>query len=152
KHVGFSQNGRWLITCGGLTDSSIADGVAPGFADLWDTNDFRPRIGVATLRPRGRFVHEAPVQDSALNGAVNRQTDHFIALAENGKAVVCTIDQTGRIVRTGRPLEHPLNVGWADFSLNGRHVVTACRDRTARVWDVETDALAFPPLFHTGTV
>src|SRR5689334_3970170 len=40
----------------------------------------------------------------------------------------------------------------ASFSPDGRRVVTACADRTARVWDSGTGQPVTPPLKHVGAV
>jgi WD40 repeat protein len=41
---------------------------------------------------------------------------------------------TGKAV--GEPMQHEGAVVWAQFSPNGRRVVTTSEDNTARLWDV----------------
>jgi WD40 repeat protein len=52
----------------------------------------------------------------------------------------------------GTPLQHRQAVLAAAFSPDGRRVVTASRDQTARVWDVTTGAPVSPPLGHASEV
>ena len=40
----------------------------------------------------------------------------------------------------------------AEFSPDGRRIVTASTDRTARVWDVLAGEPITPPLYHSGEV
>jgi WD40 repeat protein len=49
-------------------------------------------------------------------------------------------------------LEHRNRLNMAAFSPNGRSVVTASSDGTARVWDAATGAPRTPPLEHQGPV
>jgi WD40 repeat protein/tetratricopeptide (TPR) repeat protein len=146
QHLGFSPDGRWLITCAGAT------GALSGSAELWDTLRLRP--GPAQLPvSSARFLHNAPVAYATFNGGTaSGSSNQVITCGDDGKAIVWTIDRGGRLVRKGKPLLHGMNVRWADFSPDGRHVVTAGRDRRARVWDVQTESLAFSPLDHIGTV
>jgi anti-sigma factor RsiW len=49
-------------------------------------------------------------------------------------------------------LFHDGVVRHAEFSPDGQWVVTACEDKTARVWDVATGGPVSPPLKHQGPV
>src|SRR5262249_4875120 len=51
-----------------------------------------------------------------------------------------------------RPLQHHGFLWYADFSPDGRYVVTASGDKTARVWDSATGEPITPPLRHPGGV
>jgi WD40 repeat protein len=59
-------------------------------------------------------------------------------------------------VTTGKrrypPLKHGGRVHDAAFSPNGRRVIAASADKTARVWDAETGQPVSPPLKHRDTV
>src|SRR5216117_2744683 len=50
------------------------------------------------------------------------------------------------------PLRHEGWVSAASFSPDGQRIVTASRDRTARVWDAQSGKLVGEPLHHEGEV
>src|SRR5262249_39203133 len=47
------------------------------------------------------------------------------------------------------PLEHAAEVVHASFSPDGTRVVTASRDKSARIWDAATGEPTTPPLEHS---
>jgi hypothetical protein len=49
-------------------------------------------------------------------------------------------------------LQHSNTVEWAEFSPDGRRIVTASDDHTAQIWDAQTGAPVTPPLSHTDVV
>lgn len=49
-------------------------------------------------------------------------------------------------------LQHDTTVTDANFSPDSKHLVTASRDNTARIWSVETGKSAAQPLLHKGAV
>src|SRR6185503_9056875 len=50
------------------------------------------------------------------------------------------------------PMEHGHRVHSAQFSPDGKRIVTASSDKTARVWDAPTGLPLTGPLTHAGTV
>src|SRR5207249_4751276 len=50
------------------------------------------------------------------------------------------------------PLKHNGNVHSAQFSPDGRRIVTASSDQTARVWDAQSGQPLTEPLKHNGDV
>jgi WD40 repeat protein/serine/threonine protein kinase len=63
--------------------------------------------------------------------------------------IAATLAQTPRLIHLW---PHDQEVDHAAFSPDGRRVVTACRDHTARVWDAGTGAAVCPPLRHGDIV
>jgi WD40 repeat protein len=63
--------------------------------------------------------------------------------------IAAVLAQTPRLVHVWK---HDHEVRHAAFSPDGRRVVTASRDGTARVWDVATGEPVTPPLRHGGSV
>jgi WD40 repeat protein len=49
-------------------------------------------------------------------------------------------------------IQHESSIRRAVFSPNGKRLITASHDRTARVWDVDTGRPIGPPLQHSGPV
>jgi WD40 repeat protein len=49
-------------------------------------------------------------------------------------------------------LKHTLAVRSAEFSPDGKRIVTASSDKTARVWDAQTGQPLTEPLTHEGTL
>jgi len=58
--------------------------------------------------------------------------------------------QTGQPL--GRPLEHEFVVWSAQFSSDGKKIVTALTDETARVWDAQTDQPLTRPMQHSKRI
>jgi WD40 repeat protein/serine/threonine protein kinase/tetratricopeptide (TPR) repeat protein len=56
------------------------------------------------------------------------------------------------IPRVVQLFQHDAGVLWCEFSPDRRHVASASRDHTARVWDLATGELAAPPFRHTDRV
>src|SRR5208337_5627067 len=52
----------------------------------------------------------------------------------------------------GQPLQHEKDVWHAGFSPDGKRVVTASGNGTARVWDAATGEAVGQPLRHDGSV
>jgi serine/threonine protein kinase/WD40 repeat protein len=70
-----------------------------------------------------------------------------IAFCEDAKTVLIANTVDGR---TSAPaLRHRSPVLYAAFSSNGRLLLTACADRSVRLWDVATGELLSPPLAHS---
>ena len=73
----------------------------------------------------------------------NALSRHCIALATSGLLA-------GQLV--GQTMQHEAEVKAAQFSPDGRWVVTASKDYTARVWDATTGQASGEPMKHEGVV
>jgi eukaryotic-like serine/threonine-protein kinase len=138
NHALFSPDGRRVLTASGAMTSQGAWGEAR----VWDAATGQP------VTPPLR--HEQEV--------------NYAAFSPNGRKVVtASRDGTARVwdAATGQPLTlpltppllssvflQPLGVNYASFSPDGRRVVTASMDGTARVWDAATGQPVSPPMRH----
>src|SRR5205823_4695957 len=78
-----------------------------------------------------------------------------------GRALTCSLKHA-RFAREAQPTPRAGRLGsadWSDgrpafaqFSPDGRRIVTACGDQTARIWDAVTGQELTPPLRHAGWV
>ncbi len=127
KHQGvssrpvFSLDGRLLRT------SSEHSGI--------QTWDLAPALtqGRTLRRPTARW------------GVINKTADRLIVLGPHDEARVWNLE-TGECV--GDPLVHDGGIRGADFSGDGRRLVTCSDDKTARVWDAESGRPITAPLLH----
>jgi WD40 repeat protein len=105
----FSPNSEWLVTAG--SDKT---------ARVWQVKDW--------AQPPVILTHEADVYSAHFRADSQR-----VVTASWKQAQIWDL-ATGQIV--GPPLRHPRQVNRAQFSPDGRLLVTASADKTARVWDV----------------
>ena len=133
--VEFSPDGEWAITPGEESNA----------ASLWDVQTGRQLIVMK---------HNEEVKSA-----------HF---SKDAKRIVTVSDDgTARVwdAQTGQPLTEPLKhdldplytnrlhmVCSAEFSQDGKRVVTASRDGTARVWDAQTGQPVGQSFKHDGNV
>ena len=69
--------------------------------------------------------------------------------AEHRLRLAAILQQSPRLLHLWH---HEAAVNYAEFSPDGRWLVTASRDQTARIWDVLTGQPVSPPLVHTSEV
>ena len=48
----------------------------------------------------------------------------------------------------GKPLQHAGDVSWLVFDRAGQRLATASKDKTVRIWSVQTGRMLTPPLVH----
>jgi len=137
KYAAFSPDGNRVVTCG--YDST---------ARVWDV-----RTGQASL-PVLRHTNTVELDERVYNSTWVRHADW----TRDGRRLltVCNHEvwiwdaESGR--RIGTALVHNNEVWSAFFSPNGRRVLTASSDKTARLWDAATSVLIGKPLRHDGPV
>lgn len=104
----------------------------------------------ATLEPRMANYPAGADPGRARNEVrmVRFSPDGRYLLTANGQARLWDV-KTGTLIRS---FPHSGRVNCAQFSADGRRVVTASFDRTARVWDAQTGEPLTPPLWHDDDV
>lgn len=121
-YLGFSPDGR-----------RIAAGNASGVVRLWEAAS-------------GRLLAEIP---RAVVATFSRAGDRLL-VRRGDTAWVCDAN-TG--VRVSEAMSHPgVGIRSAAFSPDGRRVVTAAQDSTARIWDAATGLPISDPLMHGSRV
>ncbi len=145
NHANFSPDGRHLVVAS-----------EDGTARVWDIACRRQAVVVeeaAVFRRRAdRDLHvgAADAEDGPKEPPPPTSPD--------GRLVVKIDGDTARVydVRTGEavtpPLPHHNAIVHAEFSPDGRRVVTASMDQTARVWDAATGAPISPSLTHASGI
>jgi WD40 repeat protein len=160
----FSPDGRRILTGGA------------GQARLWDVatgREIRPgligAVGVvrAAFSVDGRRIVTAgdslaQVLDVATGreiGPALRGVELWSATLSSDEArIVTTAGSTAQVwdvatgERIGLPMRHHTTVNDAEFSPDGRRVVTASADRTAQIWDPVTGQRVGPALAHQDAV
>jgi WD40 repeat protein len=146
----FSANGRRVVTTS--TD---------GTARVWDVE-----TGKMVGTP---LQHQKTVRSAKFNADSRRiVTASFDGTArvwdvETGRAVSASLQhavvpelvlkmEPGKPLTVQKTVQRPEEVYSAEFSADGRRVVTASEDGTARVWDVETGRPVGMPLQHRKAV
>jgi WD40 repeat protein/serine/threonine protein kinase len=111
--------------------------------------DLRRTVSLLELERAEDFFnrHDAASGIAHLSAILRRDSSNSIA----AHRLVSALLQRGWTMPIGRPLRHGLHVQTVSFSLDGRRVLTASRDKTAAVWDVATGAQLFS-LQHSGSV
>jgi WD40 repeat protein len=122
--VAFSPDGRLLAASG-------ADGVVR----LWHSGRWNA--------PAITLAHPAVAK-------IVFSSDSGRLLTVGGPSAVVWDVSTGRPV--GPPLKHEQSITHADFSHDGRRIVTASEDGTARLWRVPEGELQGEPLKHKSVV
>lgn len=127
NHAAFDADGRWLATAS-----------SDGTVQVTSTKTGRP---VLPLLRHSAGVSRVFFRD---------QRRELITVAQDGVVRVWRVpEQAGR---DDAPLPHRGAVMSASVSPDKHRIVTAGRDHTARIWDVETGRLAVWPMSHPGPV
>ena len=141
NHIAFSPDGERLVISSGDETSQ-----PPGQAEIWS---FTASADDATALIS--LPHSAPVNSASFElneGVLIVTASGFRDDAAAGEARVWN-SKTGEPVTIA--LRHNKMVNFADFSADGRRIVTASSDATARIWDIRAGR-AVLTLPHDGWV
>ena len=115
-----------------------------GTLDVWDAETGRLRYP-----PVQPILQDGPCRSFVLSA-----DSRLLATAVNGKNAAQVWDlASGRTL--SQPLLHPgdsYGLFHLTFSLDGRLLLTGCKDGQARLWDWQAGKLACPPLLHPDEV
>jgi len=92
------------------------------------------------------FKHERPVRSVGLS-----KDEGLMATGTAGFYVATAVARVWDLATGGRvgvELAHPNTISFVEFSPDGQHLLTSCRDGMVRVWDWRTGKLACPALEH----
>jgi WD40 repeat protein/serine/threonine protein kinase/tetratricopeptide (TPR) repeat protein len=160
--VGFSPDGRWVVT-GGSDHSARIWNVKTGKA-LYSPLKLSGPVFHASFTANGKHIlaaagNQAQVWDVKTGNAVipplmHTGTVYRADFDPSGRYIItASADRMARIwdARSGRPLTAPLKHSWPVFQVafghGGRRVLTVCL-RYARVWDSQTGEPLGPALVH----
>lgn len=112
---------------------------SPGNIQLWNLKSGE-QVGQPVSTPGG-----------VLHTSISPDGKTLLAACENRIAYILSITNLG-LVQTGKTCSHEAEITSANFDSTGRRVVTSSRDRSARVWDVQTGLPLTVSLQHGNPV
>jgi len=119
-HSAISENGRVLAA---LTES--------GKVEVWTIEGKPKRTQTIFTELKPKFIY------------LDDQGERLFVIDENGAGQLWSIETA---TQQGRPLSHAQGLRGADFSDDGSRLVTACADKTVRVWNSDTGGPLTEPL------
>ena len=157
--VQISHNRRWLAAVSQTRSLYIVDlnqQTTTRLPTSTDKVEFITDQGVLLTHsgPDSKLYHMTPLGYQVITLAAIQGESRLHPKGEQfairmGHAVrLFSIDQ-GQLIAT---FPHPKRVRSFAFRSNGRWLATACLDKFARVWDLQTQQLVGPPMKHHGPV
>ena len=136
----FSADGTRLLTCDMNDFGYLA----------WDASTGEPALfPVSGHEALTSFYFSQQANVALIGGRIWKWTGDPSGLGVAAAASSASRLQTAPIAE---PLAEPGLLMWATFSPNGDRLLTASRDRTARIWDTATAKLLTLPLSHDQAV
>src|SRR5208337_85480 len=96
-----------------------------------------------------------PLPGPVLHAAFSPWDDRLVIAIADGNAVLWSSKSTGQGEKRYYQInsfKHKSQIFKADFSPDGRYIVTASRDYRALVWDADSGELAYPSFHHSGSM
>jgi WD40 repeat protein len=142
-YVAFSRDGRLLATAS--ADATVGLWNAENGAPLQSLKNHTAAVTCVQFSPDGSRLLTASEDWTA---RVWRVSSSVTVGAGARRSETAPVDLIWQPLR----LRHGYRVNHAEFSPDGRYVVTASRDQTACVWDADTGRQLTPRLRHLGPV
>jgi Tol biopolymer transport system component len=170
RYVGFSPNGRFLVTGVNQDDGGMRIWEAATGKPLSQPLPYRKESESIAFSPDGRRVYalqwgamkawETASGGPVLLPAAPDRVMAFCFSADGRRLFAVAFDYTARMwdASTWKPLTPPMQlpanhyVDSVAFSPDGKLVAAGCRDSRARIWDAGTGAAVTDPLPHSRWV
>ena len=144
RRMSFSPHGVVASAKFSTDRKHVISGSWDGSARIWDAE-----TGRAVLKLIGSHTR-------AVNSAMfSPDADSRFALTagDDGMAILWEIDWDAKTAKSARTFSgHAGAVLWAEFSSDGSRIVTASRDRTARIWNIRDENDVHELAGHEGPV
>ncbi|MCP3962329.1 MAG: AAA family ATPase [bacterium] len=141
KLADFSPNGVWIVT------ASSGDASSGDIVQVWNAES---GAALESIAQHGKLSSVTFSPDS--RRIVTASSDRSAQMWEIGLDYRLNTKSQITIKKMGRSLPHGGPVHYAEFSPDGRYVVTASEDNTSQVWNAENGAAVGLPLRHAGAV
>ena len=158
----FSPDGKGIVTASSDTTARVWD--AQFGEPLIEPMKHENAVYSAQFSEDGKWIvtasgdHTARVWDVQSRQALTRPMKHHVQFSPDGKRRLVVLDGVAQVqdVQSEKPLMKALEVDGgvesAQFSLDGKRIVTVSNDEIVRVWDAQSGQPLTGPMKHDGGV